>query len=79
LTIRPQVKARGFLATGRDIVKKETAMGLYKGLGAVLSGIVPKMAIRFTSYGWYKQALADKETGHISSSATFFGESPASP
>ncbi|KKZ67655.1 hypothetical protein EMCG_06715 [[Emmonsia] crescens] len=65
----PGVKARGFIATGREIVRRETALGLYKGLGAVLSGIVPKMAIRFTSYGWYKQALCNKETGKISGSA----------
>ena len=25
-------------------------MGLYKGLGAVIGGIVPKMAIRFASF-----------------------------
>lgn len=68
----PGSKARGFVATGRDIVKKETAFGLYKGLGAVMTGIVPKMAIRFTSYEWYKQALADKD-GKISSRATFLG------
>ncbi|OJD16168.1 hypothetical protein AJ78_03657 [Emergomyces pasteurianus Ep9510] len=65
----PGVKARGFVATGREIVRRETALGLYKGLGAVLSGIVPKMAIRFTSYGWYKQALCNKETGQLSGSA----------
>ncbi|QSS59970.1 tricarboxylate transporter, mitochondrial precursor [Histoplasma capsulatum] len=65
----PGVKARGFIATGREIVRRETALGLYKGLGAVLSGIVPKMAIRFTSYGWYKQALTNKETGKLSGSA----------
>ena len=29
--------------TGREIVKRETPLGLYKGLGAVLTGIVPKM------------------------------------
>lgn len=35
-----------------------------QGLGAVLTGIVPKMAIRFTSYEWYKQLLAkDGKTG----------------
>ena len=33
--------------------------GLYKGLGAVISGIVPKMAIRFSSFEYYKEALAD--------------------
>ncbi|ETI28135.1 hypothetical protein G647_00584 [Cladophialophora carrionii CBS 160.54] len=66
----PGTKKRGFVMTGRDIVKKETVFGLYKGLGAVLTGIVPKMAIRFTSYEWYKQLLADKD-GKVSSQATF--------
>ncbi len=37
-----------------------------------MSGIVPKMAIRFTSYEWYKQLLADKD-GIVSSRATFLG------
>ncbi|KAI1623648.1 MC family mitochondrial carrier protein [Exophiala viscosa] len=66
----PGTKKRGFVATGRDIVKRETAFGLYKGLGAVLTGIVPKMAIRFTSYEWYKQFLAN-ENGVVTSQATF--------
>lgn len=55
-------------------MRKETGMGLYKGLGAVLGGIIPKMAIRFTSYEWYKQLLASKETGQITSKATFLGK-----
>ncbi|KAI9874987.1 MAG: Mitochondrial succinate-fumarate transporter, partial [Pleopsidium flavum] len=59
----PGAKRRGFLTTGKEIVKRETPLGLYKGLGAVITGIVPKMAIRFTSYEWYKQFLANKETG----------------
>jgi hypothetical protein len=54
-------------------VKRETALGLYKGLGAVLTGIVPKMATRFTSYEWYKQMLADKD-GNVSSKSTFLGK-----
>ena len=53
---------------------KAAPLGLYKGLGAVLTGIVPKMAIRFTSYEWYKQLLADKQTGSVSGRATFFGK-----
>lgn len=68
----PGTKRRGFIGTGQDIVRKETAFGLYKGLGAVLAGIVPKMAIRFTAYEWYKQLLADSE-GNISNTAVFFG------
>lgn len=67
-----QVKSRGFIKTGVEIVKRETALGLYKGLGAVVTGIVPKMAIRFTSFEWYKQILADKD-GVVSSRATFVG------
>jgi hypothetical protein len=55
-------------------VKRETALGLYKGLGAVMTGIVPKMATRFTSYEWYKQMLADKE-GNVNAKSTFTGTS----
>ncbi|KXT11313.1 hypothetical protein AC579_289 [Pseudocercospora musae] len=63
-------KRRGFIKTGMEIARKETPLGLYKGLGAVLTGIVPKMAIRFTSYEWYKQLLADKD-GRIRGSSNF--------
>ncbi|KAI0321661.1 succinate/fumarate mitochondrial transporter [Amylostereum chailletii] len=59
----PGTKPRGFLATGAMIVRRETPLALYKGLGAVLSGIVPKMAIRFASFEAYKGYLANKETG----------------
>ncbi|TRM68937.1 mitochondrial carrier domain-containing protein [Schizophyllum amplum] len=62
----PGTKPRGFFATGAYIVKRETPLALYKGLGAVLSGIVPKMAIRFASFETYKGWLADKETGKTS-------------
>ncbi|KAF2201707.1 mitochondrial uncoupling protein 2 [Delitschia confertaspora ATCC 74209] len=66
----PGAPRRGFIRTGAEIVKRETPLGLYKGLGAVLTGIVPKMAIRFTSYEWYKQLLADQD-GKVSSKSTF--------
>ncbi|SGY95660.1 BQ5605_C036g11508 [Microbotryum silenes-dioicae] len=65
------VKARGFIATGMHIVKKESPLGLYKGLGAVVTGIVPKMAIRFASFEMYKDLLKNKETGKVSSPAIF--------
>ena len=70
----PQTKARGFIATGVMIVKRETPLALYKGLGAVLSGIVPKMAVRFASFESYKGWLADKETGKTSLGNIFIGE-----
>lgn len=68
---QPGAPRRGFVRTGADIVRKETPLGLYKGLGAVLTGIVPKMAIRFTSFESYKQMLADKQTGVVSGKSTF--------
>ncbi|KAH8705274.1 putative succinate:fumarate antiporter [Talaromyces proteolyticus] len=68
---QPGAKPRGFVATGAEIVRRETALGLYKGLGAVLGGIIPKMAIRFTSYEKYKQLLANKETLEVSRKGTF--------
>ena len=71
--MRWQAKRRGFITTGIEIVKRETPLGLYKGLGAVLTGIIPKMAIRFTSFEAYKKFLANKNTGVVSSQATFVG------
>jgi solute carrier family 25 citrate transporter 1 len=68
---QPGAPKRGFIKTGAEIIKRETPLGLYKGLGAVLTGIVPKMAIRFTSFEAYKQTLANKETGVVSGKATF--------
>jgi hypothetical protein len=55
------------------------AVGLTKisgttGLGAVVSGIVPKMAIRFASFEAYKGYLADKTTGKTSSTGVFLGK-----
>lgn len=55
------------------IVRRETPLALYKGLGAVLSGIVPKMAIRFASFETYKAWLADKATGETSVGNIFIG------
>ena len=68
---QPGAPKRGFIKTGAEIIKRETPLGLYKGLGAVLTGIIPKMAIRFTSFESYKQALADEHTGAVSGQATF--------
>lgn len=46
---------------------------MYKGLGAVLSGIIPKMAIRFAAFETYKNALADQQTGKTSTGMVFIG------
>lgn len=70
-----QTKPRGVIATAVRIVQRETPLALYKGLGAVLSGIVPKMAIRFASFETYKGWLADKTTGETSVGNIFIGAS----
>lgn len=67
----PGQPKRGFMRTGIDIVKRETFLGLYKGLGAVMTGIIPKMAIRFASFEKYKALLANKATGEVSGQGVF--------
>jgi hypothetical protein len=74
-----QTKPRGFIATGAMIVRRETPLALYKGLGAVMAGIVPKMAIRFASFETYKGWLADKDTGKTSVGNIFIGAHSLSP
>jgi solute carrier family 25 citrate transporter 1 len=45
---------------------------LYKGLTAVYTGIIPKMAIRFVSFEQYRETLAKFEkNGEVSSRVTF--------
>ncbi|RKO99874.1 hypothetical protein CXG81DRAFT_13898 [Caulochytrium protostelioides] len=67
----PPVNSAGFVRTGITIVQKEGFLSLYKGLGAVVAGIVPKQAIRFTSFEAYKRWLADPKTGKTSTGMIF--------
>lgn len=67
----PGTKPPGFIKTGRTIYHNEGVLALYKGLGAVVIGIIPKMAIRFSSYEWYRTLLSDKQTGKVSTGNTF--------
>lgn len=63
-------KPPGFLRTGINIVQKENFGSLYKGLGAVAIGIVPKMALRFSSYEFYRGLLYAPD-GTITTGNTF--------
>ncbi|CAO3659993.1 unnamed protein product [Umbelopsis vinacea] len=63
-------KRLGFIGVGAKIVRNESFFALYKGLGAVVVGIVPKMAIRFSSFEYYKSLMADSN-GKVSTSSTF--------
>ncbi|GAB5031343.1 succinate fumarate mitochondrial transporter [Nannochloropsis oceanica] len=60
----------GLFMTGARIIQKESFLALYKGLTAVYMGIVPKMAVRFSSFEAYKGYLANAD-GEVSPSATF--------
>ncbi|ORE09148.1 mitochondrial carrier [Rhizopus microsporus var. microsporus] len=61
----------GFIGVGVKIVHNESFWALYKGLGAVVSGIVPKMAIRFSSFELYKSWMTDSN-GKVSTTSVFF-------
>lgn len=63
-------KRQNFIQVGASIVQKEGLLSLYKGLGAVVTGIVPKMAIRFSSFEQYKSYFAD-EKGDVTSPQIF--------
>ncbi|KNC99324.1 uncharacterized protein SPPG_05572 [Spizellomyces punctatus DAOM BR117] len=64
-------KRQNFITVGVDIARKEGVLALYKGLGAVVTGIVPKMAIRFSSFEFFKSKLADKQTGQVNAAGNF--------
>ncbi|KAJ3019181.1 hypothetical protein HKX48_002315 [Thoreauomyces humboldtii] len=66
---KPQ--GQNFISVGMQIASKEGVLSLYKGLGAVVTGIVPKMAIRFSSFEYFKAKLANKETGIVSAGGNF--------
>ncbi|KAK9763437.1 Mitochondrial succinate-fumarate transporter [Basidiobolus ranarum] len=66
-----EVRPRSFFGTGVRIVKDEGLLALYRGLGVVVMGIVPKMSIRFSSFELYKSLLANKETGNVSTTSVF--------
>jgi len=51
----------GLLSTGQLIVVQESPLALYKGLTAVYFGIIPKMAVRFSSFDIYKNMLAGRD------------------
>jgi len=47
----------GPIGTAKRIVQREGFFALYKGLTAVYTGIIPKMAIRFVSFEQYRDGL----------------------
>lgn len=66
----------GPFGTGRRIVQREGPMALYKGLTAVYTGIVPKMAIRFVSFEYYREKLGDWHGQYFNTQATYTSATP---
>eukprot|EP01135_Chromosphaera_perkinsii_P007196 Nk52_evm4s745 gene=Nk52_evmTU4s745 len=60
---------KGIFGVATSAIKKEGPFALYKGLTAVVCGIAPKMAIRFSSFETFKKHLAD-ENGKCNISRT---------
>jgi solute carrier family 25 citrate transporter 1 len=61
----------GPIGTAKRIVKREGFFALYKGLTAVYTGIIPKMAIRFVSFEYYRELLANYTPLGYSTGGTF--------
>jgi solute carrier family 25 citrate transporter 1 len=61
----------GPIGTARQIVQQDGFLSLYRGLTAVYTGIVPKMAIRFLTFEQYKDWLSVHTHLGRSTSATF--------
>lgn len=54
-------------------IYRQAPMAFYRGLGAVLLGIVPKMAIRFTSFETYKTILKRPDEKALTSGRLILG------
>lgn len=69
----------GPLGTAKRIIQREGPLALYKGLTAVYTGIIPKMAIRFVSFEYYRDVLGDWTNRYYSStSVTISSGAPSS-
>lgn len=60
----------GPFGTARRIIQREGPLALYKGLTAVYTGIIPKMAIRFVSFEYYRDVLGDWSNRYYNSSSS---------
>ena len=60
----------GPFGTAHRIIQREGFLALYKGLTAVYTGIIPKMAIRFLSFEQYRELLAKFERGEAKTTTT---------
>lgn len=57
---------RNAYQTAKNIIQMENILGFYRGFSPVISGIIPKIAIRFASFAIYKEILALPDGSHPS-------------
>ncbi|KAL3757473.1 hypothetical protein ACHAWU_006680 [Discostella pseudostelligera] len=60
----------GPFGTARRIIQREGPLALYKGLTAVYTGIIPKMAIQFVSFEYYRDVLGNWSNRYYNSSSS---------
>lgn len=65
-----QTTRQGFFATFSRIVRGEGVLALYRGFDAVVIGMGPKMAVRFTSFEAYKASFQNM-AGQLNGAAIF--------
>ncbi len=53
------------------MIRQEGIFSLFKGTGAIVAGITPKVIVRFNSFEWFKSQLPVNEKGKPSSSSLF--------
>ena len=58
---RSSHRRSGAMLVATKLVQSEGFFALYSGLSAVMAGIVPKMAVRFSSFDIFKGWLGDRE------------------
>ena len=61
----------GPIGTARRIIEREGFFALYKGLSAVYTGIIPKMAIRFVTFEQFREWGVAWNDGKPTTSITF--------
>ena len=54
------------------MIKEEGPLSLFKGTGAVVSGVTPKVLVRFNAYAYYKSLMPVKEDGTLSNMSNFW-------
>jgi hypothetical protein len=67
----------GPFGTAKRIIQREGPLALYKGLTAVYTGIIPKMAIRFVSFEYYRDVLGDWTNRYYNASSSSTASSDA--